>query len=325
MCKESSIVLLLSVLSFTFSINLIAQQKEFEGVITYKVDAKSKKPEFNDKYWKNLSGLGDNLTVYIKQGNYLRQSGSVTEYYKPRDEKVYIKFIGIDTLFYREYSSDTTSVINISKTNDIKKIIGYDCKSIVIKTSAGTNQYYYAPQLYTNPVYDKNNKLDRFDVFINETSSIWLSEISDYDAFTLSEVCTTVEQKPVDESTFTLPDLPLVKYDPNLIVKPAEFNRSGGWIKYLQTNLKSDIGAKYVKIPKGEKEAIVTVMVEFTISRTGDVKNVKAINKEGIHPKLIEEAIRVVTESGRWKPATFLNEKIDQLFKQAISFAVSKE
>lgn len=306
-------------------LELSGQQKEFEGIITYKVNIRSRKPGFDDKDWKNLMGAGDNLTVQIKQGNYLRQSGNVTEYYKPKEEKVYIKFNELDTLFYRDYSSDTSTILNVSKTNESKKIAGYDCKSIVIKTSSGTNQYFYAPQLYANPAYDKNNKLDRFDIYINETSSIWLSVISDYEAFTVEDVCTNVELKSVDESIFKLPDLPIVKFEPELLIKPPEFNRSGGWIKYLQTNLKTDVGARYVKIPKGEKEAIVTVMVQFTISRTGEVTDIKAVNKQDVHPKLAEEAIRVIAESGKWKPATFLGVKIPQVYKQPISFAVSKE
>lgn len=319
--KTFLVILLLGITGLEFS----SQQKEFEGVITYKVNTVSRKPGFDDRDWKNLMGAGDNLVVHIKQGNYLRQSGIVTEYYKPKEEKVFIKFNGIDTLFYRDYSSDTSVILSVSKTNESKKIAGYDCKSIVIKTATGTNQYFYAPMLYANPAYDKNNKIDRFDVFINETSSIWLSEVSDYEAFSIESVCTNIEQKPVDESIFKLPDLPVVKYDPELLITPPEFNRSGGWIKYLQTNLKSDVGAKYVKIPKGEKQVIVTVIVQFTVSRTGEVTDIKALNKKDVHPKLTEEAIRVIAESGRWKPATFLNVKIPQVFKQPISFAVSKE
>jgi len=300
------------------------QQKEFEGIITYKVTVKSKKPEFDDKYWKNIMGSGDIMTINIKQGNYLRQSGIVSEYYSSKEEKVYIKFNGIDTLFYRNYSSDTSSVINISKTNDTKKIMGYDCKSIVIKTSAVTNKYYYAPQLYANPIYNKNNKIGRFDAFINETSSVWLSEMSDYGAFTTENICTNIDQKPVDESNFKLPDLPRVEYDFKYFLKPAEFGRSIGLKKYLETNLKADLGAKYLKIPKGESEVIQTVIVLFTVSRTGEVTNVEVVNKKEVHPKLAEEAMRVISESGKWKPATFLGERTPYMMKQPITFAVSK-
>jgi len=300
------------------------QQKEFEGVITYNVNFKSRKKEFDDKYWKNIMGSGDDMTIIIKQGNYLRQSGIVSEYYISKDEKVYIKFGGIDTLFYRGYSSDTSSVINISKTDDTKKIAGYDCKSIVIKTSAVTNKYYYAPQLYANPIHNKSNKIGRFDSFISETSSIWLYEISDYVACTVENTCTSVEQKSVDESVFKLPELPVVEYDPKYFLKPAEFGRSIGLKKYLETNLKAELGAKYLKIPKSENEVIQTVIILFTVSRTGEVTNVEVVNKKEVHPKLAEEAVRVISESGKWKPATFLGEKTPYMMKQPISFAVSK-
>jgi len=173
-------------------------------------------------------------------------------------------------------------------------------------------------------MYEKNNKISRFDAFINETSSIWLYEMSDYVTCTVENTCISIEQRSVGDSVFKLPELPVVKYDRKYFLKPAEFGRGIGFNKYLEVNLKADLGAKYLKIPKGESEVIQTVIVLFTVSRTGEVTNVEVVNKKEVHPKLAEEAMRVVSESGKWKPATFLGEKTPYMMKQPISFAVSK-
>jgi hypothetical protein len=55
------------------------------------------------------------------------------------------------------------------------------------------------------------------------------------------------------------------------------------------------------------------------------LSNIKVINPNEVHPKLAEEAIRVITESGRWTPAQVLNEKVVYHFVQPITFQVARE
>ena len=311
-------------LTIFLSANLFAQQKDFEGVLTYKVDVRSKKPEFSNIYWRNIMGYGDQLTISIKQGNYLRQCGITTEYHSQGIPKVFIKINGIDTLFYLDYDSDSSTLVSVTKKDEQKKIAGFDCSSITIKTSRSTNQYFYAPALYMNPEYFKGYKLSKYDEYLKHTSSVYLATNDEYEAFILSSTCTNVEQKKLDESVFKLPDLPRVEFSADYFTKLADFGRSMGWQKYLQTSLKADLGARYVKIPSGQKEATQTVIVKFVVTRTGELADIKVENKKEVHPKLAEEAVRVITESGRWKPATYLGEKINYYVRQPITFAVSK-
>jgi TonB family protein len=270
-------------------------------------------------------GYGEYATISIKQGNYFRQSGMITEYQDPKLQKSFIKVQGIDTLFYVDYASDSTEIENVKKTDDVKKIAGFDCKSIIIKSSKVTRQYYYAPSLYLNPEYDKNNKLGRFDEYAKQTSSIYLANTHEYESFNFSMNATNVEQKRIDDLIFQKPDLPLVPYDVKYFIKSPEFARSMGWVKYLNANLNADLGAKYIKIPKGEKEASITVIVQFIVNRNGSLEDIKVVNKKEVHPKLAEEAVRVIRESGQWKPATWFGEKINQAMKQPITFVVTKE
>lgn len=316
---------LLLIFFVVLSSSAFAQQKEFEGVITYKIDVKSKKPGYTDKFWRNILGYGEQAVISIKQGNYLRQSGIITEYQDPQLEKSFIKVQGIDTLFYLNYSSDSAKIENVLKKEEVKKIAGYDCKSIIIKSSKVTRQYYYAPLLYLDPKHDKNNKLGQFDEYVKQTSSVYLSVIEDFESFTYSINAISVEQKKIDDLAFKRPDLPVVLYDEKYFIKAPEFGRSIGWSKYLNTSLNAELGAKYIKIPKGEKEASVTVMVQFIVNRNGELEDIKVENKKDVHPKLAEEAIRVIKDSGRWKPATWFGEKINQAMKQPIIFVVVKE
>jgi hypothetical protein len=87
------------------------------------------------------------------------------------------------------------------------------------------------------------------------------------------------------------------------IAKAAEF-RGGikGWGAYLEKNLQTDLGTRYIKMKRSDSTARQSVLVSFLVNTTGIISDVSA-EKTDTHPKLIEEAIRVVRESPRWEPA----------------------
>jgi len=312
-------------LSFVLLLHDYTQNKNFEGVLHYETELKSKIETIPDNMMKTMIGLGDNLTVYVKNGYYRRTSGFTDEYYIPKDQKVYLKFRKIDTLYYVDYSFDTSRVISITKSDEQKTVAGFQCKSITIQTSSGTQKYFYAPSLHMDPEADKNNTIGSFNTYTKETESIWLAVNEETTNYKLAHICNRVDQKTINDNVFNLPNLPLKQFTVQTVTREPEFNRTGGWQKYIQANLNSSVGAKYIKIPKGEKEATQTVQLSFIISETGEVTNIKVLNKGEVHSKVADEAIRVVKESYGWKPATRFGEKISFMLKQPITFSVSKE
>jgi len=111
-----------------------------------------------------------------------------------------------------------------------------------------------------------------------------------------------------------------------VVEEPASF--PGGlpaWSKYLSTNLNVDLGAQYVKIPKGQKEVQQIVQVQFIIDTLGNISNVRAVNTKGIHPKLIKESIRVIKEGPNWSPAKLNGKKVMYRHLQSISWVITNE
>lgn len=85
---------------------------------------------------------------------------------------------------------------------------------------------------------------------------------------------------------------------------PASFlGGVNGWLKYMQTNLNADLGSKYIKLPKGQKEARQSVLVSFTVKANGYIDSVYTENTESVHKKLVAEAIRVIKDGPKWIPA----------------------
>jgi Gram-negative bacterial TonB protein C-terminal len=318
--KNTILIVLANIVCATIA----AQPKDFEGVVVYKIDTKSKVEGAGDRAWKNMLAMGDSITVMIKQGNYRQSSGMTEMYYISKDEKLYLRFRGLDTLFYMDYSSDTNTVINISKLEETKNIAGQSCKAITISTRATTWKYFYAPVLYMNPEYDKNNRIGQYNVFAKETSSLYLSCFEENESYTVTQTCTRLQPGPLDKNVFELPQLPQKILSAASITTAPKFPRAGGFDKYLQLNLDGTLGAKYIKIPKGEKSAVQTAIVAFMINEKGRVVNAQMVNKDEVHPKLAEEALRVISASPPWTPAAVLGEKIIFWYKQLITFEATK-
>ena len=70
----------------------------------------------------------------------------------------------------------------------------------------------------------------------------------------------------------------------------AEFpGGAAGWKDYLIHNLRTSIGDKYIKIPKGETSAKAKVILNFLIDKYGNVDSVKvdSISLASVHEKVI--------------------------------------
>jgi len=315
-------------LAFFFCLSsavIFSQQKSFEGTIVYKTEVKSNAPGVSDRLLKRMFALGDSSLVRIKNGNSRNTNDVSEEYYISKAKKVYLKFTGLDTLYYMDYSDDTSTVSNISKEGEERQIAGYTCKQITISASGIKRKYFYAPSLYLDPAPDADNRIGRYDVFAKETSSLWLAKYDEAKTYSITSTCTRLQQEPVNDSIFRLPDLPQKKFQYDVIVKPAEYKGTAGWNHYLQTHLNADLGAKYIKIPRGEKTAQQEVMVSFIINENGRISDVQVLNKKEVNSKLAEEAVRVISEAPAWSPATVFGEKLKYTIKQPVTFAVSKD
>jgi len=80
---------------------------------------------------------------------------------------------------------------------------------------------------------------------------------------------------------------------------------------YVNRNFDTSLGNKY-KI-----EGVVKVLVRFEINKEGDVTNVTA---EGPHPKIEEEAIRVVSSLPHMIPGEYEGEKVSVSYSLPIMF-----
>lgn len=127
---------------------------------------------------------------------------------------------------------------------------------------------------------------------------------------------------PVEKSTGVV-EAPKVEEDYDKVFTvvqiPAEFpGGTPAWSRYLERNLNRDI-----PVENGAPPGRYTVVVAFTVSKTGAISDVAAENDPGYGTKA--EAIRVITKGPAWKPAVQNGRNVIYRHKQSITFVVAEE
>src|SRR5580658_1857000 len=267
------------------SLVCMGQVKYFEGELQYAVSAYSKQGLSEQDIFKMLA-QGPLLSVYMKEGRIRRSNSRAEEYYVPEEKKVYMKFARIDTLYWMDYSADTSTVTGVTKSDSIFKVDQYPCKVITIRTQNVSWRYYYSPDLLKDPKTDSGNTIGHFDIFDRETGgAVYLWVRSEYPFAVHTDSCVRVEVKKIDDHVFDLPALPKKKFEIGSLIRRAKFpGNSNSWLNYLQGNLDSKIAAKYVKLPKGQDEASVTVFVTFIVNESGLISDIRVVNQNEVHP-----------------------------------------
>lgn len=242
--------LLFSFACILLAASVCAQEANFEGKLVYRTHVRSRGNLFSVSALQRLLFAGDSMTVYVKNGNYRRTSLDVEEYYIPKDQKIYLRFKGIDTLFYRDYADDTSAVRLAEKGAESRKIAGYDCSSFILATFRDTTKYFYAPQLYSDPAYTKDLMIGHLNILGEQTKSLWLESEKKAANYILTNTCYHISRENISDQLFALPSLPIAQFDFATVFKLPQFAGKGTWAAYLQRNMNLELVAKYVKIKK---------------------------------------------------------------------------
>jgi hypothetical protein len=298
----------------------------FQGTCVYRVSVHSKVEDLSDKDIHKVLTVGDLLTVTLKDGNYKMSTEYADTYIVKEDRKEYIKFRKIDTVFYLDFDSDTDRVTGIIRNNAVVDVGGFSCKGITIETSKVSRQYYYSTTLRTNPEDDKHDLLAQAAMYAEETGGglkMWIR--TDYPYAIELDSCIRVQRKKVSDAVFRLPDLPIsALFSAPRIFFPRFPGGDSAWKSYVSATVNPKLAGRYVKIPKGEKEAWETVILEFAVAEDGTVSDIRVANPNEVDPLLAEEAMRVMRLSPKWVPATFYGETVKWTCQQAVEFDAGK-
>ncbi len=91
------------------------------------------------------------------------------------------------------------------------------------------------------------------------------------------------------------------------------------WAKYLDEHVNAALG-KFIPMPTGVKKVTQTAHVTYNIDSDGSIIDIVVTNADTIHPKLTEEAIRVLKNSPKWNPAIQNGKPVKYKARQTITW-----
>jgi len=91
-----------------------------------------------------------------------------------------------------------------------------------------------------------------------------------------------------------------------------------GWFNYLRKKLNPE-----VPITKNAPVGTYTVIVQFIVTKTGILTDMKALTHHGYGME--QEVLRVLRESPLWIPAEMNNKKVNAYRTQPVTFVVDEE
>lgn len=111
-----------------------------------------------------------------------------------------------------------------------------------------------------------------------------------------------------------------------VVEKPAKFpGGSKAWEIYLRKNLKRELANEYIERKPGEQYRKQTAIVQFIVDTLGNLSNLSVENRNDIHSKLVEEAIRVIKEGPKWEPAEQNHHKVVFQTRRYITFQINSD
>lgn len=178
------------------------QKKSFEGIIEYEVNYISQNSEPVNK------AIGDKAIVYLKKGNYKQEypnSKIVDKVVYRAKENLYYSFPKyLEKYEAMDMSDEGIALLNIEKHDTTVTILGYPCKTIQLNFENLSVTYYYAEDLYMNPMYYKDHKSLSYDKFLAKTSSVYLKTIISNGMYDVVLVATKIKQKKIKDKEFDL-------------------------------------------------------------------------------------------------------------------------
>lgn len=131
-----------------------------------------------------------------------------TIYFIKNDNKEYDYRTGIDTLFVTPYDDEKRKLIQSVFDKSETKILNRKCKLLIHQMENTSNYYWYDPSLYINPKNFEKSKFSFTNIYFEQAKSPWLKYKYVGKNFTITYTAIKINEEKLDESIFTLPNLP---------------------------------------------------------------------------------------------------------------------
>jgi len=192
----------------------VEDEKEFEGVITYKIDIQCDNPEALASY-KNA--FGTKINYYFKKGDFRREFYSLddklvrTTIYKEKTNTNYHNGLNNDTITFQSAGIENCKIETIKSKKDETTILDLQCDYNKFKISNDTIVYMnYKMEFWTNSEIIINSdrfmnfKDGGFDYILSKTKSLPLKYSMDIGMAKIIYTATKIDYSELKDELFSI-------------------------------------------------------------------------------------------------------------------------
>ncbi|UPT67322.1 MAG: hypothetical protein M0D57_01095 [Sphingobacteriales bacterium JAD_PAG50586_3] len=202
---------IISVILISIALHSCAQptKKEFIGKITYSISVESKTPNATSAEIQSM--YGDTMVSHIKNGNFkyiYNGMGIQQAIYLKSTNTEYDIIKDKDTLYTTDWSKEDRPLTSSEISEDAEDVLGRKCKKITHTISTTKNEYWYDESIYVPADNFKQAKFSHTNVYYEKAQSPYIKFKYTGNSFILTLTAIDIEEMPIDDSIFELPNYP---------------------------------------------------------------------------------------------------------------------
>ena len=199
----------LKITLFLLLLPVYAICQNFEGMITYEIEAKNPMPDqmTDDEFSQAMNGnLKYIQKYYYKDNKYksiLEETQSVF-LYEPTQMRLYSYIIGKEEGAWIDVTKDV-EVLEIIKLEEPDTILGIPCQGIQIKSELMTATYYYNTDYKVDYEKFKGHKYGLWEAYLKETCGLPLKSITKAPFVYMVSTATDIKEMELKDELFEVP------------------------------------------------------------------------------------------------------------------------
>ena len=133
----------------------------------------------------------------------------------------------------------------------------------------------------------------------------------------------TTPQKNVDSINKSANSIKTEYYSDTII--PEFIGGRYSWIKFIEKNMNQEVGKFYPERLKGMRIIKQTAIISFIVQDDGTPTDFTVKNASELHPRIVEEALRIMKKNPKWNPAICNGKKVAQKMEMRLTWVYSND
>lgn len=183
----------------------LIQTQDFEGMLVYSINYKSKSSDVTSEQLNSL--MGTKQWYAIKGGNYksvFNGNFIKLQIYRGDENKSYSLTAKSDILYYEDYSENKDKALSYEIKKNQDTIMGVPCDLIIVKAGKSKTSYYFNSSYKVNPELFKGHNYGNWYYMVSKTKALPLKTVMETEQFIMTSIATEVKPMQLNDNIFEI-------------------------------------------------------------------------------------------------------------------------